>query len=113
MPLSAVRSVRLEADPPKGAVMKRSRRDIYRLALTLVLLAVAAGVRTGAAGPSAALARLQAQIERAARGARGSVGVVVKHVESGAEIAVNGDEPYPMASTFKLPVLVELHAKAK
>jgi beta-lactamase class A len=89
------------------------RYDVRFLAPTLVLLAIAAGVRTHAAGPSASLARLQAQIERAARGARGNVGVTVKHIESGAEIAVNGDEPYPMASTFKLPVLVELHAKAK
>jgi beta-lactamase class A len=86
---------------------------VRRVCLTLVVLAAASTARTTAAGPSAALARLQAQIERAAKGARGSVGVVVKHLESGAEVAVNGDEPYPMASTFKLPVLVELHAKAK
>jgi beta-lactamase class A len=62
---------------------------------------------------SAGLERLQAQIARAAPGARGAVGIGIRHLESGVEVYVNGDEPYPMASTFKLPVLVELYAKAK
>src|SRR5262249_47473045 len=59
------------------------------------------------------LDRLQAQINRTTRDARGTVGVAIKHLESGAELFINGDEPFPMASTFKLPVLVELYAKAK
>ncbi len=60
-----------------------------------------------------ALDRLQSQVTRAIAGARGGMGVAIKHLESGAAVYVNGDEPYPMASTFKLPVLVELYAKAK
>ena len=32
-------------------------------------------------------------------------GVAVWHIESGARLAVNGDEPFPMASTFKIPIL--------
>lgn len=90
----------------------RHGTGIRRVNLALALLAVA-GVVSAASGPSAGLDRLQAQIERAARAARGSVGVAIKHLESGAELYIDADEPFPMASTFKLPVLVELYAKAK
>jgi beta-lactamase class A len=40
--------------------------------------------------------------------ARGQVGVAIKHVESGTELMINADQTYPMASTFKVPILVEL-----
>lgn len=32
-------------------------------------------------------------------------GVAVWHIESGARLDVNGDEPFPMASAFKIPIL--------
>jgi beta-lactamase class A len=35
------------------------------------------------------------------------VGVSIKHFESNTALEVNGDGVFPMASTFKLPVLVE------
>jgi beta-lactamase class A len=59
------------------------------------------------------LDRLRAAIETAIPAAQGVVGVSIKHLESGTALAVNGDEPFPMASTFKLPLLVELHAQAR
>ena len=92
--------------------MRRPNRTT-RVWLVLVIVALAGGTHMVAAGGPAPLDRLQAQIIRAAAGARGLVGVGIKHLESGAELYVNGDEPYPMASAFKLPVLVELYAKAK
>jgi beta-lactamase class A len=79
----------------------------------VIAVVVAASMRPAALAPAAGLDRLQSQISRAAGEARGTVGVAVKHLESGAELFVNGDEPFPMASTFKLPVLVELYAKVK
>jgi beta-lactamase class A len=54
------------------------------------------------------LASLRAQIEKAAARARGQVGVAIKHVESGTDLMVNADQTYPMASTYKVPILVEL-----
>ncbi|MCY4536735.1 MAG: class A beta-lactamase-related serine hydrolase [Chloroflexi bacterium] len=33
------------------------------------------------------------------------VGVAVWHIESGQQVDVNGDAPFPMASTFKIPIL--------
>jgi beta-lactamase class A len=89
-----------------------SRNRIRRLCLTLFVLGIASGVRPAASPAPPGLDRLQAQISRAATTAHGTVGVAIKHLESGTELFLNGDEPFPMASTFKLPVLVELYAKA-
>ena len=35
-------------------------------------------------------------------------GVAIIHVASGERVSVDGDRPYPLASVFKLPILVEL-----
>ncbi len=88
----------------------RTRR--FPLAFVIVALLAGAGTLVARGGP-APLDRLQARIARAAAGARGPVGVGIKHLETGTELYVNGDETFPMASTFKLPVLVELYAKAR
>ena len=45
--------------------------------------------------------------------ADGQVGVAIKHLESGQQLAVNGDMLFPMASAFKVPVLVELLYQVK
>ena len=58
---------------------------------------------------AAELGTLKAQIESTIPRSRGEVGVAIKHLESGTEILVNADKSYPMASTFKLPLLVELY----
>jgi beta-lactamase class A len=61
-----------------------------------------------AAAPVSGTELLRGSIDQILRGVEGEMGVVVKHIESGGEVAVQGDEPFPMASTFKLAVLVEL-----
>jgi len=58
---------------------------------------------------AAELGTLKAQIESTIPRSRGEVGVAIRHLESGTEILVNADRAYPMASTFKLPLLVELY----
>lgn len=77
-----------------------------RRRLTSLLLAILLTVAATAHG--ADLTTLRKQIEQALPRARGEVGVAIKHLESGLEILVNADKKYPMASTYKLPVLVEL-----
>src|SRR5207244_9447504 len=57
---------------------------------------------------SADIATLRTQIEKVIPRARGQVGVAIKHVESGTELMINADQTYPMASTYKVPILVEL-----
>src|SRR5260370_33006843 len=85
----------------------------FRRFTPAALVIAATTVVSQAASTPAPLERLRSQIVHAAAAAQGSVGVAIRHLESGTELFVNGDEPFPMASTFKLPVLVELYAKAK
>jgi beta-lactamase class A len=66
-----------------------------------------------AIGASQGIERLRKQVEGVINGIKGEVGVVAKHLETGEEFAVNGDVYFPMASVFKVPVLVEVMAQIK
>jgi beta-lactamase class A len=54
------------------------------------------------------LQRLQREIIRAAKSAGGTVGISAIHIESGRRIALNSNERFPMASTYKVPIAVQL-----
>ena len=41
------------------------------------------------------------------------IGVAVKHLGTGEEASFNGDELFPMASVFKVPVIVELYKQVE
>lgn len=82
------------------------------------MLALAlAGSLCGAVSSSAAqatdpgLTRLRVELERLSGAARGRVGVGIIHLESGRELFINGSDRFPMASTFKVPVAVQLLTK--
>jgi beta-lactamase class A len=66
-----------------------------------------------APGSAERIDRLAKHIEGVIKSAKGEVGVAVKHLESGESWAWNADKSFPMASTFKLPILVELMAQVK
>jgi beta-lactamase class A len=55
--------------------------------------------------------RLENQILRLVQSLDGTFGVAAKHLESGQELLINGTIPFPMASVFKVPVLVEVMAQ--
>jgi beta-lactamase class A len=68
---------------------------------------------TGAASAKAApgkagIDRLDAEITRLAEISHGTVGIAIVHVESGRSLYLNKSERFPMASTFKVPVAVEV-----
>ena len=63
--------------------------------------------------PPRGIERLKKQIEGVIRDVEGEVGVAVKHLESGQELYINGDMYFPMASVFKVPILVEVLAQIK
>jgi len=73
-----------------------------------IRIALAALLVLAVAAQAADISPLRKKIEQAAARARGEVGVAVKHVESGTEILINADKKFPMASTYKLPILVEI-----
>jgi beta-lactamase class A len=57
------------------------------------------------------LSRLEAEMTRLAAIAGGKVGVAAIHLETGREVVLNRGEPFPMASTFKVPIAVQLLTK--
>jgi uncharacterized iron-regulated protein len=69
--------------------------------------------RTASQSASARMEKLERQIKNLLRDAEGEVGIAVKHIESGQEFELAGRASYPMASVFKVPVLVELMAQIK
>ncbi len=79
----------------------------------MALAGLAAAIPNLRAQAPSAIERLRLQIEQAIPAARGDVGVFVKHLETGVEAGVRADEPFPLASAFKLPILVELYAQER
>jgi beta-lactamase class A len=77
---------------------------IRRLVVTLIVPVAAASAQ----GNDANLRRLESEIGRLSAISGGKVGVGIIHLETGRELFVNGAEPFPMASTFKVPIAVEL-----
>jgi beta-lactamase class A len=55
----------------------------------------------------AGLDRLRAVVQEAVVRSSGEMGVAIKHLESGQELEVNGHASFPMASAYKVPILVE------
>lgn len=79
-----------------------------RRTLRLLLVALLAPVALYAQRTDEGLAKLERELVRLSAIAAGKVGVGVIHLESGRELFINADEPYPMASTYKVPIAVQL-----
>jgi beta-lactamase class A len=94
----------------------QDRHRIMKLS-ALLGLAAATGMlafglpQASTATPAGADVRLKSMLEGIVSGTPGVIGIAVKHLESGRELAVNGDSFFPMASVFKLPILVEVMAQ--
>jgi beta-lactamase class A len=93
----------------KTNLLRRSRA----VALMVVLLTAFANaqtpyVTTSHPGSDAALQRLEREIARLARASGGVVGATVIHLETGRRVSLNGADRFPMASTFKVPLAVQL-----
>jgi beta-lactamase class A len=87
------------------------RRSRFLLMVIAVGLLAAPPYTAGQAVPP--LDRLRQQIEQALPSARGDVGVAITHLETGAEVGVRAKETFPLASVFKLPILVEVYAQQR
>jgi hypothetical protein len=53
------------------------------------------------------LSKLRSEIIRVSKEVKGHLGLYIKHVESGTELAIDADKIFPLASVFKLGVMVE------
>jgi beta-lactamase class A len=77
--------------------------------LVLSTVVLPAGTRAqSVVGADPGLNRLQAQIASLATISKGTVGAAIIHLESGRAVYFNRGEAFPMASTFKVPVAVQV-----
>ncbi len=60
---------------------------------------------------SADLDALRQQLESLAEAFDGDVGIYVRHLKTGAEVAINADSTFPSASIVKVPILVGVFDK--
>jgi len=54
------------------------------------------------------IAGLQVKFDRIVKASRAEIGLSLIHIESGARISIRGDQRFPMASVYKLPIAIEL-----
>lgn len=103
--------------------MNRKRYEVwfrlgFGLSLMLIFLASSLAPQekieaSRLAAPVPKIERLKSQLEQVSRRLRGDVGIAVKHLETGEGLAIKGDEFFPLASVFKVPILVEVMAQIK
>lgn len=79
---------------------------VFALIATAVAQTAAAAISQPASDP--ALQRLEREIARLSTVSGGVVGVTAIHLETGRRVSMNGAERFPMASTFKVPIAVQL-----
>ena len=77
--------------------------------LAVLLTTMLSSPLAAAATPD--LAALTARIEQIIRTSPGDVGVALVHVESGVRLSIHGDQRFPMASVYKLPIAIEALAR--
>ncbi|MCK4771677.1 MAG: class A beta-lactamase [Candidatus Latescibacteria bacterium] len=85
----------------------------FRTTTIAVVLGLAVALQYGSAcaQEDPGLLRLENEIARLASPSGGTVGVGVIHIETGREIFLNADERFPMASSYKVPIAIQLLTK--
>ncbi len=65
------------------------------------------------AKPSPQMERLRAHLQELVNAFPGTMGVAVRDIATGQTISINGDRQFPMASAYKIPILVEVFRQAE
>src|SRR5215510_13870674 len=91
------------------------RRNIMRhcgslcaLSLLCLLSLPASGQDQNSARTPARLGRLESRLRELADAFPGVIGVSARDIKTGEEISINGDRLFPMASVYKIPIMVEV-----
>jgi beta-lactamase class A len=84
----------------------RLPRPIGLVAVAMAAHAVSLGAQAGR--DDAGLRRLEAELGHLATLSGGKVGIGAVHLETGREVFLNRDDAFPMASTYKVPIAVQL-----
>ncbi|MEP7340548.1 MAG: serine hydrolase [Acidobacteriota bacterium] len=80
--------------------------------LTLLCLLTLAAFGQSAK-PASQMERLRAHLQEMVNAFPGTMGVAVRDIATGQMISINGDRPFPMASAYKIPILVEVFRQAE
>src|SRR5262245_201783 len=88
-------------------VMRR-RRALYALSLLCLLSLPTYAQEASSGGTSAQLSRLRSRLQELSDAFPGVIGVAVRDIKTGEEVSINGDRPFPMASVYKVPIMVEV-----
>jgi beta-lactamase class A len=86
----------------------RHPRALRALSLLCLLSLPAYAQEAPSARTSAQLSRLQSRLQELSDAFPGVIGVAVRDIKTGEEVSINGDRPFPMASVYKVPVMVEV-----
>jgi beta-lactamase class A len=88
--------------------MKKPASSVARVKAVALAFALLALHSSSFAQEPQSLELLQREMARLARVAGGTVGATAIHLETGRRVSINGGERFPMASTFKVPIAVQL-----
>ena len=103
----------MHQDRVHTGIASRAARAFSSL-VCLGILAAAGTAPHQATGTAPALAEaLQRGLEHTVSRFPGRIGVHVRHLDTGVEAGIDADSPYPMASTYKVPILVEMMARVE
>ncbi len=86
-------------------------QGLFGMALSLLLIATNALADAHAGGNGDAPAEVAAALDTLTSGLVGVAGVAAQDMKSGAQVFLNGDQAFPMASTYKIPIAVALLRK--
>lgn len=94
----------------QASTWRSVRQRFPRAAALLVAVLLSAGLSAAQSPPASTgglRERLQNEVARLAATAGGKVGVSALHLESGQSVSWSGEEPFPMASAYKVPIAVQ------
>jgi beta-lactamase class A len=81
----------------------------YRFSVTSILLFVLSpAILHGQALSAPNTEVLQRRLQHLAAGFPGKVGILVRNIETGAQVGINADDEFPMASTYKVAIMTQV-----
>lgn len=84
------------------------RRALCALSLLCLLSLPAYAQEAPSARTPSQLSRLQSRLQELSDAFPGVIGVAVRDLKTGEELSINGDRLFPMASVYKVPIMVEV-----
>jgi beta-lactamase class A len=95
----------------RNNLLQTLKISFFAALLTIQVDVIAQNTSAFPAASNVVNLRLDKELERIAKLAKGKVGVSALHLESGKQISMNLNEMFPMASTIKVAIAVQLFTK--